>query len=304
MPLPPDTRLGRYRILSALGAGGMGEVYLAEDTQLRRRVALKVLPPHVADDRDRKLRFEQEARAASALNHPNIVTIHEIGSEGESIYIAMESIEGETLRNRMRSARLDLKTALAIATQVAAALDAAHRGGIVHRDLKPENIMIRNDGGVKVLDFGLAKLVQPLGGAGPDPATHTQLRTTPGVIMGTAAYMSPEQARGIDVDARSDIFSFGVVLYEMLSGQLPFAGGTATDMIASILKNEPRPIAEVADVPPDLARIVGRCMRKDRDERYQHVADLLIDLRDVKGDLDLASQRPRYTTPPTAATTP
>lgn len=305
MVLPPDTRLGRYRILSALGAGGMGEVYLAEDTQLRRKVALKVLPPHVADDRERKLRFEQEARAASALNHPNIVTVHEIGSEGESLYIAMESIEGETLRSRMRRERLDLKTALAIATQVGAALDAAHRGGIVHRDLKPENIMIRNDGGVKVLDFGLAKLVQPFGGAGPDTETHTRLRTTPGVIMGTFAYMSPEQARGADIDARSDIFSFGVVLYEMLTGQLPFAGDTATDMIASILKTEPRPLSHLSgDISPDLERIVGRCLRKDRDERYQHVADLLIDLRDVKRELDFTSARVRSAPPPAHTTDP
>ncbi len=243
MPLSLSTSLGQYEILSILGAGGMGEVYLAHDARLNRRVALKVLPADLINNREGLHRFEQEAQAASALNHPNIITIHEIGSCGETHFIAMEFINGETLRRKLQTARLEIAETLNIAAQIAAALDAAHRSGIVHRDLKPENVMLRADGFVKVLDFGLAKLTDTKGDMPVDTEIPTRplMRTTPGAVMGTVAYMSPEQARGQEVDARTDIFSFGVVLYEMLTGRLPFAGETMNDCIASSRKRKPLP---------------------------------------------------------------
>lgn len=278
-----------YRIVGPLGAGGMGEVYLALDTRLGRRVALKVLPAGLTDDRERLHRFRKEARAVSALNHPNIITIHEIGADGDTNFIATEFVEGETLRRRLRSARPATAGTLDVVTQIAAALDAAHRSGVVHRDIKPENVMLREDGLVKVLDFGLAKLTEKEGGA--RPGTHSAVETLPGAVMGTAAYMSPEQARGLDVDARTDIFSLGVVLHEMLAGSLPFAGETAGDQMAAILTAEPAPLD--ADTPAELRRIVGKALRKNADERYQTAKDLLADLKSVRRALDSTAEHER-----------
>ena len=292
MSLQLGTQIGHYEIRSLLGAGGMGEVYLAQDTRLSRKVALKVLPDDVVDDLERLRRFEQEAQAASALNHPNIITIHEIGAEGNTHFIVTEFIEGETLRRRLRT-RLEVGEAVDIATQIAAALDAAHRSDIVHRDIKPENLMLREDGLAKVLDFGLAKLAERKGGVPADSQapTRAQVRTMPGAVMGTAAYMSPEQARGREVDARTDIFSLGVVLYEMLAGRLPFAGETASDVMAAILTSEPAPLDE--GTPAELRRIVRKSLQKKAGERYQTARDLLIDLKSLKHDLDVAAELER-----------
>ena len=245
--LPPNTTLSHYRIVKRIGAGGMGEVYLAEDVQLRRKVALKVLPEEIAADADRRMRFEREAHAASALNHPNILTIHEFGAVADTHYLASEFVQGETLRDRLERGRVGLSETLEIAVQIASALQAAHEAGIIHRDIKPENVMIRPDGLVKVLDFGIAKLsekrAEPIDG---EAATAIKLQgTSPGMVIGTANYMSPEQAKGKEVDARSDIFSFGLVLYEMLSGKRAFAGENALDVIGAILHKEPTPLRQI-----------------------------------------------------------
>lgn len=267
----------------------MGEVYLAHDTRLNRRVALKVLPADLISNRERLHRLEQEARAASALNHPNIITIHEIGADADTHFIATEFIEGETLRQRLQTARVATADTLNIATQIAAALDAAHRSGIVHRDVKPENVMLRADGLVKVLDFGLAKLTEKDGDS-PDSQNPTRalVKTNPGVVMGTVAYMSPEQARGLAVDARTDVFSLGIVVYEMLAGRLPFAGATSSDMMAAILTCEPQPLNE--NTPLELQRIVRKSLQKNVDERYQTAKDLLIDLKAFKQGQDFTAE--------------
>src|SRR2546429_8964578 len=256
--MPIGKKLGHYQILSLLGAGGMGEVYLAEDTRLKRKVALKLLPAELTANQDRLRRFEQEAQAASALNHPNIITIHEIGQVDGLNFIVTEFIGGETLRQRMATERMNLGVVLDVATQVASALAAAHAAGIVHRDLKPENIMLRPDGLIKVLDFGLAKLTEPrTSKMDSEAATVARVDTKMGAVMGTAQYMSPEQARGLKVDARTDIFSLGVVLYEMLAGRAPFAGQTTTDVLAAILKVEPPPLNQSSpEIPAELERIV------------------------------------------------
>ena len=252
----PGRTIGHYQILSLLGAGGMGEVYLAEDTRLKRRVALKLLPVYFTADRDRLRRFEQEARAASTLNHPNIITIHETGEIEEAHYLVTEFIDGETLRHRLMQGRLEISPALDVSLQVASALAAAHEAGIVHRDIKPENIRLRGDGLVKVLDFGLAKLTEaPTPSVSEEASTAVMLSTEAGVVMGTAGYMSPEQARGQKVDARSDIFSLGVVLYEMITGRAPFEGATSSDVIAAILKTEPPPLGHyLPEAPAGLER--------------------------------------------------
>jgi len=287
--------LDHYHILSLIGVGGMGEVYLAEDSRLKRNVAIKILPAELTGNHDRLRRFKQEAQAASALNHPNIITIHEIGQVEGLNFIVTEFIAGETLRQRLTKARMNLPVVLDTATQVASALAAAHAAGIVHRDLKPENIMVRPDGLIKVLDFGLAKLTEPrtsdVEGEAP---TRARLDTNAGAVMGTAQYMSPEQARGLKMDARTDVFSLGVVLYEMLAGRAPFTGETAADIISVLLQKEPQPLSTLApDVPAELQHIVSKALRKDRDERYQTVKSLLIDLTTLKQELDFAAKLER-----------
>jgi serine/threonine protein kinase/predicted negative regulator of RcsB-dependent stress response len=275
--------LGHYQTLSLIGAGGMGRVYLAEDTRLGRKVALKLLPAAFTQDQERVHRFKQEARAASSLNHPNILTIHEIGeastSEGGAHYIVSEFVEGETLRAMLRGGPLDIGKTTAIAEQVASALSVAHEAGIVHRDIKPENVMARPDGLVKVLDFGLAKLTEAPARP-PDSEASTNLSTAPGMVMGTVSYMSPEQARGQKVDHRADIFSLGVVLYEMIAGRRPFDGATMSDVIAALLTAEPPPLRQYrAEATSELERIVGKCMAKDREARYRSAAELIVALK-------------------------
>jgi len=297
------TKLGRYEIHSKIGEGGMGEVYLAEDTKLDRKVALKILPANVADDRDRMKRFMQEAKTASALNHPNIITIHEIERIDSVNLIATELIQGETLRQRMRSAPMKLGEVLDVAIQTASALSAAHEAGIVHRDIKPENIMLRRDGIVKVLDFGLAKLTERTSPelVDTEAPTRAAIHTEPGVVIGTAIYMSPEQARGLQVDARTDIFSLGVVLYEMVAGRLPFDGSTLNDVLASMLsEKEPQPLARYSsEAPVELERIVSKTLRKEREQRYQTTKDLLLDLQSLKQQLDFEARLERSIPPET-----
>ena len=288
-------RFGHYEIIKQIGAGGMGEVYLARDTRLERRLALKTLPESVAQDAERMQRFVREAKSSSALNHPNIITIYEIGQTDNTHFIAIEYVEGETLRERLKGAPLKLKSTLEIAIQVAGALDAAHRAGIVHRDVKPENLMIRPDGLVKILDFGIAKLSGPPAVAGSlsndSEAATIKAYTSPGMIIGTTAYMSPEQARGLAVDARTDVWSLGVVLYEMVAGRLPFAGQTSSDVISSILQKEPPALtlfSEEADARLD--EIVTKALTKDKEERYQSAKDLFIDLKRFKHHLEVVAE--------------
>lgn len=287
--LASGDQISHYRIVSTLGAGGMGEVYLADDTKLERRVALKVLLPEVSDDEERVRRFMQEARAASALNHPNILTVFEIGASNDLQYIATEFIQGQTLRDRIKGEPMRLRETLDITLQIAAALAAAHEAGIIHRDIKPENIMIREDGIVKVLDFGLAKLsVTPTAGI---ETTLPQINTQPGVLIGTVAYMSPEQARGRKLDHRSDIFSLGIVMFELFTGKRPFEGENHLDLVSSILKDDAPGLRQAApDLPRELERIVEKSLRKDRDQRYQNVKDLYIDIGDLKEDLKFAAK--------------
>jgi serine/threonine protein kinase/tetratricopeptide (TPR) repeat protein len=305
MTLNPGTRLGRYEIRSKIGEGGMGEVYLAQDVELERTVALKVLPAGVSADRQRLNRFVQEAKAASALNHPNILTVHEIGRTDDVRFIATEFIDGETLRQRMRKAPPKLADVLDAIVQIASALAAAHSAGIIHRDIKPENIMRRRDGIVKVLDFGLAKLSEKtdLGAVDADAVTKALVQTEPGAVVGTITYMSPEQVRGFAVDARTDIFSLGVVIYELVAGQAPFGGGTRSDLIVSLLDREPPPLTRFAPATPaELERIVMKALVKDRDERYQTAKDLLIDLKRLQQKLRVDAEIERITPPPELAT--
>lgn len=285
-----DGWLGRYKIIKKIGTGGMGEVYLGEDSKLNRKIALKTLPADVGTDSERMRRFTREAKSASALNHPNIITIYEINDEDESPFIAMEYVEGETLGKIIKRGPAELAAAVDIAVQVASALAAAHDAGVVHRDVKPDNIIVRPDGIVKVLDFGLAKLTEAEVSSDPEAETVAH-RTNPGMIIGTASYMSPEQARGKKVDGRSDIFSFGTVLYQMFTGKLPFIGENYVDVIAFILHQEPQPMTDIVpEVPREIESIVRKCLRKDREERFQSMRELLADLKEVQHGLGLVSR--------------
>jgi predicted ATPase/serine/threonine protein kinase len=296
-----DVLAERYRIAGLLGRGGMGEVYLAEDTRLRRKVALKLLPAGVAADAGWRARFEREALAASSLNHPNILTIYELGLEEGLRFIATEFIEGESLRQLIQAKGLGLRESLDISVQVASALAAAHAAGIVHRDIKPENIMLRTDGLVKVLDFGLAKFVGPAPGEQKTKATtRGSYQSAAGMVMGTVSYMSPEQARGLAVDARTDVWSFGVMLYELLARRIPFTGETATDVMISIIQKEPTALQSIVpDLPGEIHSIVGKMLRKKLDERYESVKDVLADLRRLKQRLDF--EEIRHTISPEAS---
>jgi serine/threonine protein kinase/tetratricopeptide (TPR) repeat protein len=297
MNLEPGTKIGRFQILKKLGAGGMGEVYLAEDMRLGRKVALKLLSEQLTKDRNRLSRFDLEAQSASALNHPNIITIYEMGDEGGRHFIATEFIDGVTLREHLSGAPMEFSDVLNIAIQIASALEEAHAAGIIHRDIKPENIMIRRNGHVKVLDFGLAKLTeasQPEQEADTEAVTRALVQTDAGVVMGTSQYMSPEQARGKPIDARTDMWSLGIVLYEMAAGRPPFTGATKTDVVVAIAKSEPPPIARFApNVPAEFEWIVMKALRKEADERYQTIRELVTDLKKLKQRLDFKSELER-----------
>ncbi len=286
---PVGKRLGHYQVHSLLGAGGMSEVYLAQDTKLDRAVALKILPAAFAADRDRMLRFELEARSAAALSHPNIAHIYEISEDQGTNLIAMEFVDGETLRARMKAEDLGLDLALDITIQIASALTAAHAAGITHRDIKPENVMVRTDGLVKVLDFGIAKVTQIEGKEKRD-----LVETMPGRIVGTAAYMSPEQVRGGLIDRRSDIWSLGVILYEMVARRRPFSGNTLADVIAAVLERQPPPLSDDSSAAlEELEWIVTKTLNKDREARYQTAAELVNDLKQLKQYLESnGEQRP------------
>jgi eukaryotic-like serine/threonine-protein kinase len=283
MTLPTGTRLGSFEVSSPLGAGGMGEVYLAKDLRLGREVALKVLPEELSKDPSRLARFEQEARSASALNHPNIVTIYEIGREGDTPYIAMELVDGKTLRELSASGPMTTRKILAAAAQVAEGLAKAHGAGIVHRDLKPENLMVSKDGFVKILDFGLAKLTEPESGGASAMPTLAKAETHPGTVLGTVGYMSPEQASGQNVDFRSDQFSLGSILYELVTGEKAFARKTAAETMSAIIRDEPEPLGKSRpQTPLPLRWIVERCLAKDPEERYASTRDLARDLVGVR----------------------
>jgi predicted ATPase len=293
----PKSEIGPYKILSKIGAGGMGEVFLGQDTRLCRKVALKVLPDSFALDKDRLLRFKREAQTISALNHPNILTIFEFGTSGKTHFLASEFVEGETLCDRLRRGNLPLSETLDIAIQIASALEAAHSAKIIHRDIKPENVMIRKDGYVKVLDFGLAKLLEDSLLTG-ETLKQTKAQTQAGIILGTAAYMSPEQARGEAIDGRSDIFSLGAVLYEMLTRKQAFTGDTIIQIMVSILEKEPPPIsAFVRDYPAEIERIIKKALQKNADERYKSAKDLLADLKELKQELDFQVKLERSSQP-------
>ncbi len=304
--IPAGARLGRYEIQRLLGAGGMGEVYLAQDTsELGRTVALKILPAEVAKDKDRLQRFTQEARTVSNLNHPNILTVYEFGQTESASFIATEYVDGITLRHHLSNRRLKLIDVLDMAIQIVSALNAAHEAGITHRDLKPENVMVRRDHIVKVLDFGLARPSAPSSDKQVDSEAGTKVlvQTEPGLVMGTVSYMSPEQSVGRGVDQRTDIWSVGVVLYEMIAGCVPFTGKDIHRQIIAIQEAEPAPLSQrVEGVPERLEEIVAKCLPKEKDERYQTAKDLLIDLRNLTRKLDVNTEIERTVAPQPRAT--
>src|SRR5881409_3042965 len=291
--LPANATISHYRILSRIGAGGMGEVYLAQDTKLGRNVALKILPAAVAANPERMRRFVQEAKAAAALNHPNIAHIYEIGEHDGVNFIAMEFIDGQTLREMIHGGQTALTKLLRHLQHVADGLAKAHDAGIVHRDLKPDNIMITRDGHAKILDFGLAKLIEPQpmpGGDSSEVATVVMRQhSSPGTVMGTVGYMSPEQAQGKskEIDQRSDVFSFGCILFEAVTGHRAFAGQDAIDTLNKIIREPVPPISDFRpDAPSHLQRIVRRCLAKDREDRYQTIKDVAIELRELRRELE------------------
>jgi serine/threonine protein kinase len=304
MPIREGDLISHYRILSKIGTGGMGEVYLATDSLLNRKVALKILPSDVTSNAQRVHRFLQEAKAASSLNHPNILTVYEIGQVDSTYFIATEFIDGVTLREAIKRNQLQISRVIEIAINVASALSAAHEVKIVHRDIKPENIMLRSDGYVKVLDFGLAKLLQQ---DSPNPEASTLVNTAAGVVLGTISYMSPEQARGLDVDERTDVWSLGVVLYEMVTGRPPFEGTTMSDVLASLLDHEPAPLVRYSPgTPTDLERITRKALAKDPAERYQTVRDVMIDLKILTHEMErqkFESETPPLIKPQTVVST-
>src|SRR5262245_52659658 len=287
MAISTGGRIGPYELLAPLGAGGMGEVYRARDVRLGREIAIKVLPAAVSSDPDRRQRFEQEARSASALNHPNILTIYDIGSSDGTTFIAMELVEGKTLRELVASGEpLPTRRLLDVATQTADGLAKAHSAGIVHRDLKPENLMVSKDGFVKILDFGLAKLTEPVSQEASVLPTAVASPTQPGTVMGTAGYMSPEQASGHPVDYRSDQFTLGAIVYEMATGKRAFQRKTGAETLVAIIREEPEPLSQVAPKAPAPVRwIVDRLLAKDPEERYASTKDLARDLKSVRDHL-------------------
>lgn len=299
MALSAGTKIGRYKIGSLIGTGGMGEVYLSEDTQLGRKVAIKVLAAELlTDDRARK-RLVREARAAATLDHPNICSIHEVGEADGHRFIVMQFVEGEPLDVRIKKSPLVVKEALHIATQLADALAEAHSKGIVHRDIKPANVMLTHRGEAKMMDFGLAKIVVQTQGIESEAETAA-IVSTPGTIIGTIPYMSPEQVRGKAVDARSDIFSFGILLYELVSGHRPFHGESSADTATAILTHEPPPLARYSnDVPAELERIVSKALHKEPEDRYQTSRDLLIDLRTLRDEIEFQHRLERSAPPDT-----
>src|SRR5579863_329936 len=283
MPLNPGTKLGPYEVIGLLGSGGMGEVYRAKDTRLGREVAIKVLPDGFAKDTDRLRRFEQEARTIAALNHPNILGIHDIGTHEGRPYLVSELLVGETLREKVDQGPIAVKRAIEYAKGIALGLAAAHNKGIVHRDPKPENVFVTRDGHVKVLDFGLAKLILPEESV-ENAQTMTSPATVPGMVMGTMGYMSPEQVKGETTDARSDIFSFGAVLYEMLIGQRAFKRGTGAETMTAILREEVPELAESGwQGPPALEKILNRCLEKSPERRFQSASDLGFAIESLSG---------------------
>src|SRR5947209_8022645 len=292
--VPGQTTLGSYRILEKLGEGGMGAVYLAKDARLGRRVALKLLPTHFARDDERVRRFEQEARAASALNHPNILTVHEIGESEGRRFIVTEFVEGRTLRERLAEGRFALDEALDVCAQVAGALAKAHASGIVHRDIKPENVMVDEEGHVKVLDFGIAKQLAHARGVDTEAPTSAQVNTASGIVLGTSTYMSPEQLRGQELDARTDIWSLGVMLYEMLAGRAPFEAQTYGDLIVAILHGEPSPLSDFGvESSEELDGVVLRALAKEKDARWPSAKELQNELRRLKRQLDFSAETVR-----------